>query len=938
MRGLIVVVLFSVSVCCCFYGFQACLEQERKALLQLKHSISYPYNASSFHFMDWVGEDCCQWNGVLCASSSSRVVNLDLTSARGDTLGTWYPNATLFAQFKELELLDLTWNDIGGWVMPHGFTQMKSLKILKLGLNMLNESSQSLSALCGLTKLRRLDLYYNNLGDESLPTCLLSTLSPLEELNLSGNNLRGNLSGLCGMKRLKALYLSNNYLNDQSHPSCLGNLSSMENLDLSGNNFTFSIGISTGLCKLKNLVSLSLQNSIKGNIHSCLCGLKRLTTLDLSKNYLEDQNLPSCLTNLSSLEILDLSENSLIFPFGNSTGICKLRNLLNLNLKNNSIEGIIHPCMKDMHYLQSIDLSYNHFTGMIPSFIFNNLTKIETFDISNNQFMGVFSFSMFANLSKLSEVRLSNNVQLEVETEYPHWFPTFQLTDLYIENSKLNQHSTHDIPSFISNQHYLSTLHLDHSSLKGFIPSWLLYNTTMLTTLSLRGNLFQGSIPKSTHSTSLVSFLDISENNLSGSLPTNIGTLLPYLSYFNLSKNILLGRIPLSMGEMADLDVLDLSNNHLSGEMPHQLTKNCTSLAYVSVSSNRLQGNFLPLDANLTQLEVLLVNHNNFTGTIPSSLLNSPYLMILDMRKNNLSGPIPSWLFSFSKLASLLLGNNFFQAHIPIQLCQLSNINTLDLSNNSLYGNIPSCLNNITSWKKKSPIQFHSIVLNTTFFDPRPKTSFTTKGVTYYYEGLPFNLMTGIDLSLNQLTGDIPFQIGDLGELRSLNLSNNLLTGHIPQSFQDLENLESLDLSHNKLVGRIPYELAHLYSLEVFLVAYNNLSGSIPYERQFFTFSENSYEGNPYLCGPPLKRNCSLDIPSQPPKDEGKTSGVLDNHVIFYSFVAMSYAMGFWGVVGFLIFNKNWRHKYFGVMDAYIELWIEKLSRFCHYLRNHCWM
>ncbi|XP_077233363.1 uncharacterized protein LOC143875640 [Tasmannia lanceolata] len=604
--------------------------------------------------------------------------------------------------------------------------------------------------------------------------------------------------------------------------------------------------------------------------------------------------------------------------------------------------------MEGMYNLQELSLSDNRFTGKIPSFIFNNLTKINSIDLSNNQFMGVFSFSCFANLSRLSIVDLSNNMPLVVETQHPHWVPTFQLNYLSLENCNLNQLSNRTIPSFISTQLNLYNLNLGHNSLKGTIPSWLLYNTSCQALL-LSGNLFEGSIPQSTRNTTTsVVFLDISDNNLSEPLPTNIGTLFPQLNYFNLSKNILQGRIPSSMGEIKHLKILDLSSNNLSGEMPHQLSKNCTQLVYLNVSNNRLQGNVLPIDAILTRLQYLLVSNNNFTGIIPSSLLNSTDLVILDMQKNTLSDTIPSWLFSLPKLVSILLGHNFFRGHIPIQLCQLSNLHTLDLSNNYFSGNIPSCLNNISSWKKTEQIQISDVQFNLTFslpsfttkditnlYDPRPSTSFTTKGITYFYEGLPFSLMTGIDLSMNQLEGDIPFQIGDLGELRSLNFSNNLLTGRLPQSFQNLKSLESLDLSHNKLVGRIPYELSQLDSLGAFSVAYNNLFGKIPFEKHLTTFGKDSYEGNQDLCGPPLERNCSK-IPSQPPRDEGKNSKVLDNPVIFYSFVAMSYALGFWGVIGFLILNKNWRHKYFRAMDAYIDRSTKKLSEFHSYLKNCC--
>ncbi|XP_077245862.1 uncharacterized protein LOC143885533 [Tasmannia lanceolata] len=374
MRGLhaysIVGVLWFVSVCCCFYKGQACLEEERKALLQLKDSINdYPNNATYPVLEDWVGEDCCQWGGVSCSTSSSHVIGIHLSNARDPSLGVWYPNATLFAQFKELESLDLTYNQIGGWVMPEG--------------------------LCSLKRLKQLDLPDNQLDDRSLPSCL-GNLSSLEDLDISDNNLRnpiGISTGLCGLKRLTQLDLSINNLHDQSLASCLGNLSSLQNLHLSGNNLTFTFGdISTGLCGLKRLTNLYLGNnnlddqslaSCLGNLSSLqtldlswnnltftsgaistgLCSLKRLKTLDLRVNQLDDRSFPSCLGNLSSLEHLSLSDNNLRNPIGMSTGLCGLKRLTNLYLGNNNLDDqSLASCLGNLSSLQTLDLSWNNLT------------------------------------------------------------------------------------------------------------------------------------------------------------------------------------------------------------------------------------------------------------------------------------------------------------------------------------------------------------------------------------------------------------------------------------------------------------------------------------------------------------------------------------------------------------------------------------------------
>uniref|UniRef100_J3LWD3 Leucine-rich repeat-containing N-terminal plant-type domain-containing protein n=1 Tax=Oryza brachyantha TaxID=4533 RepID=J3LWD3_ORYBR len=103
--------------------------------------------------------------------------------------------------------------------------------------------------------------------------------------------------------------------------------------------------------------------------------------------------------------------------------------------------------------------------------------------------------------------------------------------------------------------------------------------------------------------------------------------------------------------------------------------------------------------------------------------------------------------------------------------------------------------------------------------------TFTTKGNTYTYGHNIFVLMSGIDLSANMLSGEVPEELGNPSHIKSLNLSYNFLTGKIPATFAKMSEVESLDLSHNRLIGPIPWQLTRLSSLEVFSVAYNNLSG-----------------------------------------------------------------------------------------------------------------
>lgn len=58
------------------------------------------------------------------------------------------------------------------------------------------------------------------------------------------------------------------------------------------------------------------------------------------------------------------------FPY--FTGICKLKNLQELNLWGNHLQGGIHPCFGQMNSLETLDLSCNQISGSFPSFIISN--------------------------------------------------------------------------------------------------------------------------------------------------------------------------------------------------------------------------------------------------------------------------------------------------------------------------------------------------------------------------------------------------------------------------------------------------------------------------------------------------------------------------------------------------------------------------------------
>ena len=105
--------------------------------------------------------------------------------------------------------------------------------------------------------------------------------------------------------------------------------------------------------------------------------------------------------------------------------------------------------------------------------------------------------------------------------------------------------------------------------------------------------------------------------------------------------------------------------------------------------------------------------------------------------------------------------------------------------------------------------------------------------------------VTGLDLYENQLSGEIPPELGNLANLAWLDLEGNQLRGEIPPELGNLANLRQLHLSRNQLSGEIPPELGNLANLTELYLYKNQLSGGVPPELgNFANLTELYLDGN----------------------------------------------------------------------------------------------
>ena len=332
-----------------------------------------------------------------------------------------------------------------------------------------------------------------------------------------------------------------------------------------------------------------------------------------------------------------------------------LTDLLDLNLFDNHVSGLLPVGMRNCRNLETLVLHTNELRGGIPDWLSESFTNLKTLNLNHNLFSGWFPEGFGAEMSKLETLALEHN----------------QLSGPLDELEGMSS---------------LRALYLGDNRLSGELSDELLLSWSALEVLDVSDNVLEGHLPQTLLAKDGLTVVDLNGNNFSGPLPSlvELGDSIQFLA---LHENKLTGPIDERLLSLTKLQHLDLSNNDFTGDFPTLLSQ-LTDLKYLFLAFNTgFKIGTIPTEfGRLTNLVDLSLQKTDRIGHIPTELANLSKLTLLDLNSNLLDGSIPYEFSALTNLKFLLLKDNTLTGEIPPQFSLLTELDTLLLDDNNMEG------------------------------------------------------------------------------------------------------------------------------------------------------------------------------------------------------------------------------------------------------------
>ncbi|XP_020591560.1 probable LRR receptor-like serine/threonine-protein kinase At4g20940 [Phalaenopsis equestris] len=399
--------------------------------------------------------------------------------------------------------------------------------------------------------------------------------------------------------------------------------------------------------------------------------------------------------------------------------------------------------------------------------------------------------------------------------------------------SMANNNLSGALPGNLGNFKALKYLDISFNLFHGEIPKDF-GKLQSIQNLSFAGNNFSGSLPDSIGDIDSVRSLDMSHNHLSGSLPSSLKALKSLLS-LNLSFNEFEKGIPTGLDVISSLESIDLSWNKLDGDVDWEFLMQ-TGAVNIDFSGNSLTSSNSNEMKFLSQVsdsvKYLNLSHNQLTGSLidGGELSTFGSLRVLDLSYNRLSGPLPGFDYVYD-LEILRLGNNDFNGFLPNGLLKGDTLvlNELDLSANNLSGHIglitSTTLRILNLSSNSITGELPLLTGSCTILDLSKNQISGNLSVTAKWS----NDLEHIDLSQNQLRGPIPEVTSQFLRLNFLSISQNSLFGTLPEVLVQYPKITILDLSSNQFSGPMLPDLLSSSSLHELYLQNNLLAGDIKF-------------------------------------------------------------------------------------------------------------
>ncbi|CAH1422944.1 unnamed protein product [Lactuca virosa] len=274
------------------------------------------------------------------------------------------------AQMKQLKEFTLFTNHFSG-VIPQSLGMNSDLVILDFLDN--SFTGPIPPNLCFRKKLERLVLGFNNF-EGGIPSNL-GNCPNLLRLRLENSSLTGVLPEFVNNPTLDYMNFENNNFTGEI-PASIGNLTNISQIILSMNRFSGVLPKELG--NLVHLRALNLShNAFEGPLPSQLTNCRKMLEFDASDNQFNG-SIPYAFQSMSGLMRLYLSDNQ--FSGNIPDFISEFQALIDLQLDGNALNGTIPSSIVELKSLDTLNISRNHLTA--------ELRVLTGLNISYNLFTG----------------------------------------------------------------------------------------------------------------------------------------------------------------------------------------------------------------------------------------------------------------------------------------------------------------------------------------------------------------------------------------------------------------------------------------------------------------------------------------------------------------------------------------------------------------------